>query len=173
MCGGNTSTGDITTCPYISKLLPVERIPTFLGGKCNCKGGCCVGGLPNTQTTPADVVGSDGFTDITISARYTQTVQLSLVKDSQVKFFFNIEYKSLGIQAVVVPLKAGDEECVLMEKQIVEDNQCPLMGTWTAPIGGTLIITFDNSHSLLRSKKLRYKIDVMLGSDSLLDSPSA
>jgi len=32
LCGGHTS-GDITSCPYAAKLIPLENIPTFLGGK--------------------------------------------------------------------------------------------------------------------------------------------
>ncbi len=32
LCGGHTS-GDISSCPYAAKLIPLENIPTFLGGK--------------------------------------------------------------------------------------------------------------------------------------------
>jgi hypothetical protein len=31
--------GAISDCPYLSKYLPVDNVPTFLGGKCNCPGG--------------------------------------------------------------------------------------------------------------------------------------
>jgi hypothetical protein len=42
------SGGDISKCPYASKNIRVEDIPTFLGGTCNCPGGCC--GVPNELT---------------------------------------------------------------------------------------------------------------------------
>ena len=33
LCGGDIVNGDINDCPYAARLLAVENIPTFLGGK--------------------------------------------------------------------------------------------------------------------------------------------
>ena len=46
VCGGDTKKGDITKCPFALQNLEKEAIPTFLGGKCECKEGC-VNGMEN------------------------------------------------------------------------------------------------------------------------------
>ena len=48
-CPGDTN-GDITKCPFVMSQVHIEDIPTFLGGKCNCPGGGCINGVPNSQT---------------------------------------------------------------------------------------------------------------------------
>eukprot|EP01091_Cochliopodium_minus_P017817 TRINITY_DN7076_c0_g1_i1.p1 TRINITY_DN7076_c0_g1~~TRINITY_DN7076_c0_g1_i1.p1 ORF type:complete len:307 (-),score=77.15 TRINITY_DN7076_c0_g1_i1:70-990(-) len=37
-CKGQTEGGDISKCPFASKYLLKENLPTFLGGSCECKG---------------------------------------------------------------------------------------------------------------------------------------
>lgn len=51
LCGGkSTVTGDISTCPVASFIFDLEKLPTFLGGKCTCAGkGGCIGGIPNDR----------------------------------------------------------------------------------------------------------------------------
>lgn len=66
LCGGDIVSGNIEDCPMAKKLVPLENVPTFLGGKCSCPGGCsliylfilywfiflkgCVAKIPNSQT---------------------------------------------------------------------------------------------------------------------------
>jgi hypothetical protein len=63
MCGGTIAEGELMKCPYASKNINIADLPTFVGGTCNCKGGC-VGGVPNDCTTmkglDEDEVESDG-----------------------------------------------------------------------------------------------------------------
>ena len=55
-CGGNQSEGDIRDCPFVStKMGGAERIPSFLGGKCRCPGGC-VPGIDNDAACEYRVV---------------------------------------------------------------------------------------------------------------------
>lgn len=55
MCGGTIVPGELGKCPWASKNLALEDMPTFVGGTCSCPGGC-VGDVPNDCTT---VKGSD------------------------------------------------------------------------------------------------------------------
>jgi len=45
-CKGNMAKQNIKQCPYASKMIKEEDIPTFLGGKCDCTPGC-VANVPN------------------------------------------------------------------------------------------------------------------------------
>lgn len=49
LCSGDIFNGDINDCPMAKKLVPIENIPSFLGGKCECPNGC-VANIPNSQT---------------------------------------------------------------------------------------------------------------------------
>ena len=42
----STRTGDVSTCPYATKLFDLSILPSFLGGTCRCPGGC-IGGVEN------------------------------------------------------------------------------------------------------------------------------
>ena len=48
----------IRRCPVATRLLAIDSIPSFLGGQCNCPGGCI--GHPNAQRTPLLPVLDDG-----------------------------------------------------------------------------------------------------------------
>lgn len=57
MCMGHFEPGEepnkLHECPWASKQLVAEEVPTFVGGKCTCaeKGGCC-GGVANDNYEP-------------------------------------------------------------------------------------------------------------------------
>jgi len=52
VCRGKPSKHPYTACPFFSRLLPADSIPTFLGGKCTCtERGGCIRGVPNDRTT--------------------------------------------------------------------------------------------------------------------------
>lgn len=50
-CGGKTRKSPLGDCPVADKLLDPADLPSFLGGTCNCAGGC-VGGISNEHTHP-------------------------------------------------------------------------------------------------------------------------
>ena len=43
-----------------------------------------------------------------------------------------------------------------------------LTGNWVAPLPGTLVIKFDNSYSMMRSKTVRYCVKIVSKNDSTL-----
>ena len=55
MCQGTIEPGKIGDCPWASKRFRAEDMPTFVGGTCECEGGC-IGDVPNDHSI---VIGSD------------------------------------------------------------------------------------------------------------------
>eukprot|EP01134_Creolimax_fragrantissima_P000927 CFRG0927T1 len=50
ICGASdTRTQNISLCPWVRENIEIVNVPTFLGGKCECPGGC-VRGVPNDLT---------------------------------------------------------------------------------------------------------------------------
>ena len=45
-CRGDIANGNIADCPYVRSHFAIEHVPSYLGGNCNCEGGC-VPGIPN------------------------------------------------------------------------------------------------------------------------------
>eukprot|EP01091_Cochliopodium_minus_P020601 TRINITY_DN904_c0_g1_i3.p1 TRINITY_DN904_c0_g1~~TRINITY_DN904_c0_g1_i3.p1 ORF type:complete len:162 (-),score=40.10 TRINITY_DN904_c0_g1_i3:83-568(-) len=48
-CKGNINKQTLSKCPFASKFIKEEDIPSFLGGKCDCKLGC-IAGYKNSMT---------------------------------------------------------------------------------------------------------------------------
>jgi len=53
LCKGNTESQNISKCPFATKSINEEDIPSFLGGKCVCEKGC-VGGVDNKHKKWSD-----------------------------------------------------------------------------------------------------------------------
>jgi hypothetical protein len=56
--------------------------------------------------------------------------------------------------------EGGGAPIQVMAKQKIKSESGLAMGTMTLPAKGRLIVVFDNSYSILRSKTFNYKIDV-------------
>ena len=53
VCPGNTLKDDISKCPFVRMKVAISNVPTFLGGTCNCPGGC-VPGVANSACHPLE-----------------------------------------------------------------------------------------------------------------------
>lgn len=159
-CNGGSSGQPITECPFLSSFLDVADVPTFLGGKCNCSGGC-IPGTPNSQTTPINSISSDGKISITVAARSSQTVALPVAKDCPISVEIEVDTRKVEVSVCVRPedMETGGKYVALMETRYVSDEDGLFTGKFVTPISGTLIVNFDNTHSLMRSKTLKYRID--------------
>ncbi len=51
MCGGTIAPGQLGACPYASKNINIDELPSFVGGTCSKCEGKCVGGIANDSTT--------------------------------------------------------------------------------------------------------------------------
>ncbi len=50
-CGGDPKRGDISECPFVRSHLSPDAVPSYVGGGCECPGGC-IPGTPNVVTHP-------------------------------------------------------------------------------------------------------------------------
>ncbi|KAJ3411186.1 hypothetical protein HDV05_002614 [Chytridiales sp. JEL 0842] len=156
-CPGNVHTNKpFSACPYLSKTFDENDIPTFLGGKCSCPNGC-VGGVPNTQTFAIDEIDENGLMSLTVSARHVQTVDMPLTKGMKVHYQLKIKERKIEVFA---HLKGTDgSEHKFIEKKYLAAEDGTLSGDFVAPVDGNVDFVFDNSHSLLRSKHVSYKLE--------------
>jgi hypothetical protein len=116
----------------------------------------CIGGVPNSQTVPVSGVDADGCTSITVAARSTQVIEVPITKGIKVNYTFKVDNRKLEISSVF----GGEKGSVtLMEKKYVNGEDGPCSGSWTAPGDGIISVFFDNTHSMLRSKEIAYKVE--------------
>jgi len=54
VCKGDTRSQKIEKCPHAMQYMKFEDLPTFLGGTCECEGGC-IGGVANSAVCREDV----------------------------------------------------------------------------------------------------------------------
>lgn len=72
-CGSGSTSSDtapkdaIQACPVVTRLLAMDAVPSFLGGQCNCPGGCICS--PNSQRVPTPPLEADGRRQMTVAAR--------------------------------------------------------------------------------------------------------
>ena len=81
-CPGNASASTASKaceCPYIAEMLGEDIVPSFLGGKCNCPGGC-IGSVPNTQTVYLNSINQEGESSMTIAAGTVQVLEIPVDK---------------------------------------------------------------------------------------------
>ncbi|KAI9329093.1 CRAL-TRIO domain-containing protein [Obelidium mucronatum] len=166
-CPGKTSGKSIVACPYLSRYLVLENIPSFLGGTCNCKGGC-IGGVPNSQTSPITGVSESGMVSINVAARSVETVEIPLVKGTQIRYEFKVSEKQQIKTSVLFRKTAendtgeeGKSAIDVVAKRSIEEKDGVISGSFVAPEDGVFVKSFDNSYSWLRSKTVWYKIDYL------------
>ncbi|KAJ3285608.1 hypothetical protein HDU79_007202 [Rhizoclosmatium sp. JEL0117] len=157
-CPGVVSGKPLDACQYIARVLKPEDVPSFIGGKCNCKGGC-ISGIPNYQTVPVNAISDSGLMNITVHARSTETVEVPLAKGDQIKYEFKIsEKQDIKVQIVFRP-NGGTKEVEVVALRSIEEKDGVISGSFVASTGGILIKTFDNSFSWVRAKNVWYKLE--------------
>ncbi|ETW05449.1 hypothetical protein, variant [Aphanomyces invadans] len=162
ICPGASSGQSLAACPFTQHHLGVDNIPTFLGGTCRCNGGCCIGGVPNSQTTPINSVDADGLASISLSARTTQSLDYPVGADMHVSYNIIAEGKAIDVRAFISANGlTGDT------KDAVALWECPMLqaadgvqaGTWVMPHDGILTLRIDNRHALFRGRSIKVKLD--------------
>lgn len=153
-CSGSSKGRNITECPYIALSLPLDRVPTFLGGQCSCAGGC-VGGAPNTQKTPINDVSDDGFVSVSVSARSRHVMDLPVAKGSVVEYTIKSEPGQRITSSIEFLSGLGSDAKVVVVKEQT-DNEL-ISGTFVAPESGMFTQVFDNSKSWIKSKIVWFK----------------
>jgi len=125
-----------------------ENLPSFLGGKCQCEGGCCPKGGVYGDVT------SESSTVVNINSRDKHELIVKVEEEGSVLgWHFKPEGYDIGF--IVYKQDNGKRKEVVPYAKF-ED---PAQGHVTASVG-TYVLQFDNSYSMLRSKSVRYEIFV-------------
>ena len=83
--------------------------------------------------------------------------------NSMVAYLISVAERNIVMSAKLVPQSGPD--ITLFESRKVNATEGTLTGNWIAPLIGTLVITFDNSYSMLRSKTVRYCVQIVSSGD--------
>ena len=80
-CGNNTKCQNLAPnaiygCPVVMRLTTIDTVPTYLGGTCNCPGGCV--NRPNSQRQPLPPKDEDGWQTMTVGGRALLSVPFDL-----------------------------------------------------------------------------------------------
>ena len=158
-CPALQSGKDLSACPFVSKFIKAEDVPTFLGGKCQCTDGC-IGGIPNSQTTPVSGITSDGYTKMDIPSRSEQTLEFPVAKDVTVTYGLKSESKKMRFELWFEPeVNSALRESIVDLQKSKDLDEHGLSGTWTSPTTGMVKLKLDNTNSLLLSASMSYKMD--------------
>ena len=153
LCPGITLSEDVARCPFASKHLNLDDLPTFLGGRCRCKPGC-VSGVPNDQTEHVCRRGGDGMAQCTVAARDKHDVFVEVDAGDGVRHSVVVEER--GVEVSVVLREADGGERTLAQPVKVKAEDGVYEGAVKAPGKGTVILRFDNTYSWLNPKRIRY-----------------
>jgi hypothetical protein len=147
----------IASCPYASQRFDAATVPTFVGGACTCtERGGCVCGCPNEQVASNPPLNADGKSvTVQISAGDVHKCCLGATKSNcTLEWSFNIE--SHGIEFEVDLMSPDGRKTVLMPKHKFKSEQGPQQGSMLVAHAGTVVLKFDNTHSMLRGKTVTY-----------------
>eukprot|EP00457_Paulinella_chromatophora_P006858 gb/GEZN01006878.1/.p1 GENE.gb/GEZN01006878.1/~~gb/GEZN01006878.1/.p1 ORF type:complete len:421 (-),score=69.43 gb/GEZN01006878.1/:345-1586(-) len=165
----------------LSKYMPKDVVPKFLGGQCQC-GKCCpvleeAAGLTKvvvaradkfqfTVEVPEPKVDAKESGDEAVSKQETETKQTQQVKEKKpkntvlVEWIFQTVSNNIDFQLDFLPSKS-DASVLVIPKARVESHIDPgISGHYAAEQAGTLTFTWDNTFSYLSSKTLLYRVDV-------------
>ncbi|OQR84685.1 hypothetical protein ACHHYP_13093 [Achlya hypogyna] len=159
-CPGGKRLGD---CPFVSMYLPLPDLPSFLGGACTCGGRGCIGGIPNSQTTPVNAIDDDGLASMTVAARSVQSLDVALTKGCVLEYSIGVTGKRVKVSVV---FKGAGGVAMVLPKQFLEAAAGLVEGMWSAPEDGIASVVFDTSDAVFRGREVKYKVNVV-------DEPSA
>lgn len=110
--GNNLKPNAIYGCPVATRLMTIDAVPTYLGGTCNCPGGCV--NRPNSQRQPLPPKGGDGWQTITVGGRtlvpvpFDLPAQMSLLLSARVQATSHAE---VGISLWREDIRDTDASC--------------------------------------------------------------
>ncbi|OQR84670.1 hypothetical protein ACHHYP_13082 [Achlya hypogyna] len=150
LCPGGTS---IAACPYLSKYLVLEDLPTFLGGQCSCDGGC-IGSVPNSQTRPLAIVDANGMATLTADARATQTIDVSVTAGHVLEYAISAPGKVVHVTIMFRSPEGTTAE--ILPPQDLHSAMEPVHGRWEATSDGVASILFNNK-AFFSGRQVQYR----------------
>ena len=144
------------TTETLLKVIDAERLPSFLGGSCECEGGCVPqASLESSPTTSSAAGEGDTFTEeIVVPAGKTFVKEFELVAGEEVAW----EFASTKDKGIMFSVSWFDTESsgerVVVEAEHLKDGS----NTHIASSKGKLVLTWDNSAAWFTSKTLQMRV---------------
>lgn len=169
----------------LDTIIGLERVPSFMGGRCNCAGGCLPCFNPDAVLSAEEVVGEGDLVteDIKLSAgsKHEKVFEMkqgeeviwefSTTKGADVRFWVMFYPKQDGISTNVKKgkmrvkidktVKKTTTENPVVKQEKLKDGADSFM----APEDGILQLVWDNSHAMVHDKSIQmrvYKSDPMM-----------
>jgi len=134
----------------LEKEIDIEQLSRVIGGKCKCQiQPCLFGG--------GDIVPSneDGYKEVLVGARGTHEEKIVVHQENSVLAW---EFSTVGFNIQFGLFHESTESKVdVIPMSKVESQDTPQTGSITCKMG-TYTIKWDNSHSMIRSKPLKYRV---------------
>ena len=90
--GQNSAPNAIYGCPVVMRLTTIDTVPTYLGGTCNCPGGCV--NRPNSQRQPLPPKDEDGWQTMAVGGRALLSVPFDLA--ARTSLFLLVHVQATG-----------------------------------------------------------------------------
>ena len=161
-----TSDEEMWNSEWAKKRLVRELLPSFMGGE-------VVEADLEPQLTGALRVQSPP-PELTVGARSREVVRVDVpfAGENEVKYLVSVMARGVEFSAHFsagtekskseekADKSAGREKSVLQKSSKIKAEDGPIRGSWTVQGPGTVELHFDNTYSMLRSKTVKYTVEV-------------
>lgn len=151
------------TPAVLRAVIDAEHLPKFLGGECECEGGCLCPADEMSKAKdipePNPVLGESPHltSDVHITAGHHEVKKFDLEAGSSVNWHWHSssEGHSVEFAATFTPKGKVDAPTTIIEGKFVDNK-----GEFTASEAGTFALDFDNSSSWVKSKHVRARVEI-------------
>ncbi|KPI90839.1 hypothetical protein ABL78_0072 [Leptomonas seymouri] len=162
----------------LDTVIGLERVPEFLGGKCNCPGGCLPCFNPDAALSAEEVVGEGDLVteDIKLSAgtKHEKVFELvqgeeviwefSTTKGTDVRFSVMFYPKQTGVSTNVksgklrVKIDPAVKRTTTENPVVKEEKLKDGADSFMAPEDGILRLSWDNSRAMVHDKSIQMRV---------------
>ncbi|EKX53551.1 hypothetical protein GUITHDRAFT_100538 [Guillardia theta CCMP2712] len=147
---GLTPSMTASTCPFLRSAAGPDAwklLPTELGGLVESEG-------TKSSSSQSDMV------KIKVNARSKEQLHIDIPCNGLRAAWEVMRYPSCGMREVKEEALEGGPPLCVMEMTKLKAENGSASGTMELPVRGELVVSFDNTHSKLRSKSIDYRIEV-------------
>jgi len=150
------------TAAKLLEVIDAESLPAFLGGKCNCEGGC----VPEV-TGEGGVEAADGGAvteELTVPAGKILEKRFNVPAGSTAVWEMTVAANDVGFRVEFAPQgsPAGGKNMPIKDYGKVTSGNAKevtaVSGEFVAPMAGTLICVMDNKHSWMKKKTVHLAV---------------
>ena len=139
------------TAETLLQVIDAENLPEFLGGKCNCEGGCV-----ETLDEAIPMEGGDNTMaeEVKVGAGKNETREFPMEPGEQVTWEFEVSQMNVEFSVTYIPDAEGSEPIEVVKKEKAK------LGTsdYEPTVPGRLVLIWDNHYSWMNSKSVRLRV---------------